>query len=188
MHKAVRARGVFFLSVFLLLMTMLLFQGCATEILNTKIDAAEKSLSQGTPAGNDLKAMNPEFPPSLAARHKIALIMDSIIRGEHAFGVMKTDLEEIRAKAFIPAYLKVEAGYLLTLIERMETLQKSAARTKEYAREGEELKKSLDQVKKENETLKKENEDIKKEVEMMSYKLKKLEQIHLESVKRRGKQ
>jgi predicted RNase H-like nuclease (RuvC/YqgF family) len=169
-------------------MTTLLFQGCATEILNTKIDAAEKSLSQGKPAGNDLKAMNPVLPPSLVARHKIALIMDSIIRGEYAFSAMKAELEEIRGKAFTPDYLRVEAGYLLALIERMETLQKSAARAKEYAREGEELKKSLDQAKKEIETLKKENEDIKKEVEMMSYKLKKLEQIHLESVKRRGKQ
>ena len=169
-------------------MTMLLFQGCATEILNTKIDTAEKSLSQGKASGEDLKSMNPVVPPSLVARHKIALIMDSIIKGEYAFSVMKSDLEEIRGKTFVPDYLKVEAGYLLTLIERMETLQKSAARAKEYARESEELKRSLEQAKKENEGLKKDLEDIKKEIEVLSYKLKKLEEIHLESVKRRGKQ
>ena len=169
-------------------MTMLLFQGCATEILSTKIDTAENNLSQGKASGEDLKSMNPLLPPSLVARHKIALIMDSIIKGEYAFSVMKTDLEEIRGKTFVPDYLKVEAGYLLTLIERMETLQKTAARAKEYAREGEELKRALEQAKKENEGLKKDLEDIKKEIEVLSYKLIKLEQIHLESVKRRGKQ
>jgi len=167
---------------------MLLFQGCATEILNTKIDTAENNLSQGKAAGEDLKSLNPVLPASLVARHKIALIMDSIIRGEYAFGVMKTDLEEIRGMAFVPDYLKVEAGYLLTLIERMEALQKSSARAKEHAREADELRKSLEQAKKEIEALRKENEDTKKEAEMMSYKLKKLEQIHIESVKRRGKQ
>jgi predicted RNase H-like nuclease (RuvC/YqgF family) len=169
-------------------MTMLLFQGCATEILGTKIDTAEKSLSLGKASGEDLKAMNPVLPPSLVARHKIALIMDSIIKGDYTYSVMKADLEEIRGKTFVPDYLKVEAGYLLTLIERMETLQKSAAKAKEYAKEIEELKRSLEQTKKENEGLKKDLEDIKKEIEVLSYKLKKLEEIHLESVKRRGKQ
>ncbi|HVN70710.1 MAG TPA: hypothetical protein VMU10_01700 [Desulfomonilia bacterium] len=132
--------------------------------------------------------MNPLLPPSIVARHKIAMIMDSIIKGEYAFGTMKTDLEEIRNKTFIPDYLKVEAGYLLTLIEKMETLHKTAVRAKEYAKDNEELKKNLEQTKRENETLKKENDDIKKEVELLTYKLKKLEQIHIETEKRRGKQ
>jgi hypothetical protein len=169
-------------------MIMLLFQGCQAEMLNTKIDAAEKTLSQGKPSSEDLKSMNPLLPPSLVARHKIALIMDSINKGDYAFSVMKADLEEIRGKAFVPDYLKVEAGYLMTLIERMETIQKSAARAKEYAKESEELRRGLEQARKENEGLKKDIEDIKKETELLSYKLKKLEQIHLESVKRRGKQ
>jgi len=188
MHKAARERGVFFLSAFLLLMIMLLFQGCATEILNTKLDTAEKNLSQGKASGEDLKSMNPLLPPTLNARHRIALIMESIIKGDYSYSAMKAELEDIRSKTFVHNYLKVEAGYLLILIERMETLQKSAARAKEYAREGEELKKSLEQAKKENEGLKKDLEDIKKEIEVLSYKLKKLEEIHLESVKRRGKQ
>jgi predicted RNase H-like nuclease (RuvC/YqgF family) len=182
------ARGVSFLSASLLLMTMLLFQGCATDILGKKIDSAEKNLSHGKASEENLKALEPVFPPSLVARHKIALIMDSIVKGEYAFGIMKTDLEEIRGQTLLPGYLKVEAGYLLELLERMETFQKSAAKAKEYAKESEELKRSLEQAKKEIETLKKENEDIKKEIELLSYKLNKLEQIHIESVKRRGKQ
>jgi len=169
-------------------MVTLLFQGCSAGILNTKIDVAEKSLSQGKAASEDLKSLDPLLSPSLVARHKIALVMDSIIRGENSFSVMKTDLEEIRGNSFLPDYLRVEAGYILTLIERMETFQKSTAKTREYARESEELRKSLSESKKEIEALKKENEDIKKEVDVLSYKLKKLEQIHLESVKRRGKQ
>ena len=169
-------------------MTMLLFQGCATEILGKKTDSAEKSLSYGKASEENLKTSEPVFPPSLVARHKIALIMDSIVRGEYAFSVMKTDLEEIRDQTLLPGYLKVEAGYLLVLLERMETFQKSAAKAKEYAKESEELKRSLEQARKEIETLKKENEDIKKEIDLLSYKLNKLEQIHLESVKRRGKQ
>jgi DNA repair ATPase RecN len=122
------------------------------------------------------------------ARHKIASIMDSIVKGEYAFGTMKAELEEIQGTTFAPDYLKIEAGYLLTLLERMETLQKSAAKAKEYAKEIEEQKRNVEVAKKELEALKKENEDIKKEIELLSYKLKKLEEIHIESVKRRGKQ
>jgi predicted RNase H-like nuclease (RuvC/YqgF family) len=159
------------------------------QLLNTKIDAAEKNLSHGKASGEDLKAMNPVLPLSLVARHKIALIMDSVVKGEYAYGIMKADLEEIRDAALMPDGLKVEAGYMLVLVEKMEALQKTAAaKVKECARESEEQRRNLEQSKKEIEVLKKENDDSKKEIEGLSYKLKKLEQIHLESVKRRGKQ
>jgi hypothetical protein len=148
--------------------------------------SAEDKLSHGGAIDETLKKETPPvLPPSVAARYKLALIMDTIIRGEASLPAAEAELKEIRDSVIIPGYLKVEAGYLLALIEKMEGIQKSvnvqAAKNKECTKEGEDLKKVVEQTKKEN-------EDIRKEIELLSYKLKKLEQIHIESVKRRGTQ
>ncbi|OQC18243.1 MAG: hypothetical protein BWX71_02865 [Deltaproteobacteria bacterium ADurb.Bin072] len=82
----------------------------------------------------------------------------------------------------------MEAGYLLTLVERMEGLDKTAPKAKEGAKDNDELKRNLDQARKELDEARKESEGLKKEVEDLSFKLKKLEEIHIESVKRRGTQ
>lgn len=162
-------------------MGMLIFQGCAKELLTTRIDAAENKLSQGKASEENLKEMSPLLPPSLVARHKLAIIMESIIRGDFSYSAVKAELTEIRNSAITPDYLSVEAGYLLTLIEKMEGLNKNASKAKECVKDNDELKRSLEQTRKEN-------EDLKKEVEDLNFKLKKLEEIHIDSVKRRGKQ
>lgn len=186
MYRAVWARAVFFLSAFLLLTTILILQGCATELFSMKLTAAEEKLSHGKASEENLKKEKaPILPPSVATRYRLAVIMDGLIRGENSLGTVQAELKRIRDDALTTHDLKVEAGYLLTLVEKMETLQKTAnaqtAKNKECAKEGDELKKAYDQ-------LKKENEDIKKEAELLSYKLKKLEQIHIETEKRRGTQ
>ncbi len=160
---------------------MLILQGCAKEFLSTRIDSAENKLSHGKVSEENLKEMNPLLPPSLVARHKMALVMESIVKGDFSYSAVKADLTEIRNSSFTPDYLSVEAGYLLILIEKMEGLSKAAARAKECAKESDEMKRGLDQVRKEN-------DDLKKEIEDLNFKLKKLEEIHIESVKRRGKQ
>jgi cell division protein FtsB len=164
---------------------MVLFQGCAKDLLSTRISAAEEKISRGKASEVNLKEMSPVLPPSLAARHKLALVMDSIARGDFTYAAVKADLLSIRDGALTPGHLSVEAGYLLTLVERLE---KSAARTRECSRDTDELKKDLDQSRRDAEALKKENEELKKEVELQVFKLKKLEEIHIDSVKRRGKQ
>lgn len=181
MRTAARARAVSFLSVFLVPLMMLFFQGCTKELLSTRISTAEDRLSHGKAVEEDLKAMNPVLPPSLVARHKLALVMESIQKNEYTFSTVKADLEEIRDNSLNPSYLRTEAGYLLTLVEKMETLHRSAAKAKELNKDNDELKRELEQARKEN-------EEFRKEIESLSYKLKKLEEIHIDSVKRRGKQ
>ncbi len=149
---------------------MMLFQGCAKDLLSTRIGAAEEKLARGKASEVNLKEMNPVLPPSLAARHRLALVMDAIVRGDFTYAAVKADLVSIRDGALTPGHLGVEAGYLLTLVEKMEK------------------KKELDQSRREAEALKKENDELKKEVELQVFKLKKLEEIHIDSVKRRGKQ
>lgn len=162
-------------------MGMLMSQGCARELLTTRIDAAEKQLSQGKAPEENLKEMNPLLPPSLVVRHKIALIVESILKGDFSYSAVKAELADIRNSSLTPGYLSVEAGYLLALIERMEVLSRTAGKAKECTKDNEELKRNLEQ-------LRKENEDLKKGIEDLNFKLKKLEEIHIESVKRRGNQ
>lgn len=162
-------------------MSMLFLQGCAKELLTTRIDTAEERLSRGRVSEENLREMKPVLPPALVARHKIAIVMESIIKGDFSYSMVKADLAEVRDGSLTPDYLSVEAGYILTLVEKMETLNKTSSRAKECAKEGDELKRELEQVRKES-------EDLRKEIETLTYKLKKLEEIHIESVKRRGKQ
>jgi hypothetical protein len=165
-------------------MTMLILQGCASDFFFSRLDSAENKITQGKPANDDLKKDSiPLLPPSVVARYKLALTMDSFVKSEASPGSIAQELKKIKEDPFTPSNQKIEAGYLLLLIERIETLQKSlnaqSSKGREYAKEGDELKKAYDQ-------LKKENDDIRKEVELLTFKLKKLEEIHIETEKRRG--
>lgn len=156
-------------------------QGCTRELLSTRIDAVEKALSHGKAPEEDLRGMSPVLPPSLVARHRLALAMESVVKGEFTYGTLKAELTEIRDSSLVPDYLRVEAGYLLTLVEKKEVLNRTASRAKDCAKENDDLKRSLEQSRKES-------EELRKEIEDLNFKLKKLEEIHIESVKRRGKQ
>jgi hypothetical protein len=163
---------------------MLILQGCATELLSNKLNTAENKLSHGKPADEDLKKGSaPVLPPSVAARYKLALIMDSFIKGESTPGAIGEELKKIREDSFTPYDQKIEAGYLIILIEKMEILQKSlnahAAKNRECSKESEELKKAYEQIRKDS-------DDLKKENDLLAYKLKKLEEIHIQTEKRRG--
>ncbi|MRS05040.1 hypothetical protein EG832_17770 [bacterium] len=163
---------------------MLFLQGCASEFFSTRLESAENKLTQGKPANEDLKKDSiPLLPPSVAARYKIALAMDSYVKGEASPGAIAQEFKKIKDDSFTPSNQKIEAGYLLLLMERIETLQKSlniqSSKGREYAKEGDELKKAYDQ-------LKKENDDARKELELLTFKLKKLEEIHIQTEKRRG--
>ena len=188
MHRASWGRAVSLVSASLALVCMMIFQGCAKELVTTKLDAAEHRLSQGKAPEESLRGMKPMLPPSLVARHRIALVMESMVKGDFSYATVKAVLTETRDSSFTPDYLRVEAGYLLTLVEKMEGLDKTASRAKECAKDNDELNRNLDQARKELDQARKESEGLKKEVEDLSFKLKKLEEIHIESVKRRGTQ
>ncbi|HOM27954.1 MAG TPA: hypothetical protein PLS81_00665 [Deltaproteobacteria bacterium] len=166
------------LSVFLALILAFL-EGCSALQSYMSIGEAEASLSQGKAPKQDLRELEKQATADVLARIRIAMIVESAVKGEVNYASAKAELKDIRDKAELPSYLRVEAGYLLVLVERMETLAKASSRARDLARENEELKKALDSSRKELEDLGKENEELR-------FKLKKLEEIHMESLRRRG--
>ena len=92
--------------------------GCTANLFLNKLGDAEENLSFGKPVQEDLHVTPPLMPPSVQARHTIAMAIDSLIKGDYIYKDIKVSLDTIRKDTFIPQYLKVEAGYLLVLIER----------------------------------------------------------------------
>jgi len=166
------------LSAFLAL-ALMLAEGCTTYNACRSISEAEGALSQGKAPGRSVREVEAGPVSSLEARQRLALVMESILRGDFSYGSVKSELADIRDKSQAPDHLKTEAGYMLVLVERMEGLSKVAARSRECARENEEIKKTL-------ETARKEQDDLKKQLEELRFKLKKLEEINIEALKRRG--
>ncbi len=170
MQRALWAREVFlpFLCLFFL---NLFLAGCSSNLFMGKMEAAEDSLSHGKPIRVDLSDIPLMVPPSVAARHKIALAIDSVIEGDYNYKELAGSLKEIRNDPYVPRYLKVEAGYILLVAEKME-----------HAR------RERDRILKKNEACEREREQMKAELEEMKYKLEKIEEIHIDIEKRRGKQ
>lgn len=136
-----------------------------------KMEAAEDELSHGKPISIGLDNIPFMVPPSVTARHKIALAIDSIIEGDYNYKKLSGSLKDIRNDPYVPRYLKVEAGYILVIAEKME-----------HARQ------DLDRLSKKNEACEREREQMKSELEELKYKLEKIEEIHIDIEKRRGKQ
>ncbi len=139
---------------------------------------AEEQLSYGKPIGDELETVPPMVPPSVTARQRIALAIDSIIDGTYKYKDIKRTLADIRQDPFIPRYLKVEAGYLLVLVEKMERMDQSQDKAA----------KKYDECARERTEMKKETETLKGEIEQLKYKLQKIEEIHIDIEKRRGQQ
>ncbi|HHO75708.1 MAG TPA: hypothetical protein ENN05_04685 [Deltaproteobacteria bacterium] len=136
-----------------------------------KMDAAEQELSHGKSMSIDLGDIPLMVPPSVIARHKIAIAVDSIIDGRFNYKKLSESLTEIRNDPYVPRYLKVEAGYVLVLMERIE-------------RAGDDL----ESMSKKNDACERAQEQMRGELEEMKYKLDKIEEIHIDSQKRRGMQ
>lgn len=143
------------------------------------MDAVEQSLSQGKAPKENIQEITTAPSPSLGARKRIAAVMETIVKGDFSYASAKAELADIRGDARVPPYLSVEAGYLLLLLERMEGLSRQASRSQQLQKEVEDARKAL-------ELERKEKEDARKELEELRFKLKKLEEIHIESLKRRG--
>ena len=177
MQKVLWAKGVFFPFLCLLFLN-LLPAGCSSNLFIGKMEAAEDELSHGKSISVDLDNIPLMVPPSVAARHKIALAIDSIIEGDYNYKKLLKSLRGIRNDPYVPRYLKVEAGYLLVLVEKVE-----------LARQGlDGLSKKNEECKRRQEQMKNKVEQMKGELEEMRYKLEKIEEIHIDSEKRRGMQ
>ena len=184
MQKVAWAKGVFLLFLFLLTLSLLL-SGCEANLYLGKMGVAEDKLSYGKPIGDELNDAPAIVPPSVTARRRIALAIDSILEGHYNYKDIKGTLIDIRQDPYIPRYLKVEAGYVLVLVEKIElerrvldeTANKYKASAKDLAETGEKYDRCLQ-----------ENVQMKGELKELKYKLQKIEEIHIDSEKRRGMQ
>ncbi|HPC47349.1 MAG TPA: hypothetical protein PLW83_04840 [Deltaproteobacteria bacterium] len=167
------------LSAFLALMTMMFVEGCSMYAASMKMGAVEQELSRGKVSREKVREIETGPSVTLGARKRLAVIVESVLKGDVSYGPVKADLEDIRDNPSVPPDLSVRAGYMLVLLERMEALSRQASRSGQIQKELEDLKRTLDQERKEK-------EELGKQLEEARFKLKKLEEIHMESLKRRG--
>lgn len=180
MQRALSARAAYFPLLCLLALGILL-GGCRADSFTSTLKHAEDDLSLGNRAGENLAEAPPLTPPAIAARHTIALVVDSILSGDYNAAQVCDTLTLVRKDPFIPRYLKVEAGYLLVLLGRLEEHRKL---NEEYSLEKEsrerQIRKNLE------EKYVAENERLRRELDELKYKLQKIEEIHISTEKKRG--
>lgn len=154
--------------------------GCAYLQRDLKLTSAEDDLSSGKQAGDKLKKQESTvLYPSVGARRTIAMAMDTIISekySEDEAGDIRRSLLRLRKDPLLPRDLKVEAGYVIVLFDRIETLRHQNKAV------GAQKDKGLIEA----DQLKAENDKLKKDLEELKYKLQKIEEIHIITEKKRG--
>lgn len=129
----------------------------------------------------DLSTTPVLIPPPVAARHTIAMAVDSLLSDKYDANEIRKTLTLMRKDPFIPRYLKVEAGYLLILLDKLEEQKKIANKNAaEKERVQREIKKEFE------ERYTAENDRLKQELDELRYKLQKIEEIHINTEKKRG--
>ncbi|HPD22113.1 MAG: hypothetical protein QM299_00045 [Pseudomonadota bacterium] len=129
----------------------------------------------------DLSTTPVLIPPPVAARHTIAMAIDSLLSDKYDANEIRKTLTLMRKDPFIPRYLKIEAGYLLILLEKLEEQKKIANKNAaEKERVQREIKKEFE------ERYTAENDRLKQELDELRYKLQKIEEIHINTEKKRG--
>ncbi|MEN6475178.1 MAG: hypothetical protein ABFD81_14275 [Syntrophaceae bacterium] len=178
MHRARSVRVVSFLSVCLLLLSTLL-AGCGA-LLTGKLQEAETSVSSGKPYKGNLGGYNTLASPDILARKKLALAMNTVVKGDIAFPEVKQTLKSIQKDPYTSAEIKVEAGYLFTLIEKLEARQRDLDHTRQRL---EKTLKDKDDMAGEKDAI---IASLTKERDDLAFKIKKLEEISTLTEKRRG--
>lgn len=177
MHRARSARAASFLSVCLLLLSTLL-PGCGA-LLTGKLQEAETSVSSGKPYKGTLGVNTALASPDILARKKLALAMNTVVKGDVAFPEVKQTLKSIQKDPYTSAELKVEAGYLFTLIEKLESRQRDLDHTRQR----------LDKTQKDKDDLARDKDatiaQLTRERDDLAFKIKKLEEISTLTEKRR---
>jgi hypothetical protein len=188
MRRAGLEKAACFISVFLLVLELIL-AGCA-PLLPEEIITAEDSVAAGEALKSTASLDIPIDHPDIAARKKIILIMNSIITEEYSTAETKAALMAIRNDPDVSRDLKVEAGYIISLVETIDARNKDIdflqSKNTKCLNEKAELAKAL---KEDERTLAQKEElisilaDEKKE---LKFKLNKLEEIIEKSERRRG--
>lgn len=144
-----------------------------------ELDRAEQDLSVGKPMGKQMRITPVLAHPAIAARHTIAAAVDTVLSDKYSDGEaqdIRRKLVALRKDPLVPHNLKIEAGYMLVLLERIESL-KNAGRISNQQKE---------KCMAESEKGMAENERLKKELEELQYKLRKIEEIHIHTEMKRG--
>lgn len=160
---------------------MVLLGGCAADLTTRELREAEDNLSYGKPMGEKMKSTPALISPTIAAKYTIALAMDFIIsdkNDDNEIQQIRKNLSSIRRNPLLPQYLKAEAGYIMVMLDKIEDLKRQN-RASSQQRE-----KCAD----ESGRLKEENERLKKDLEALQFKLQKIEEIHINTEKKRGVQ
>lgn len=142
---------------------MMSMSGCS-QVFDCRLADAERHVSAGQPLEQEFSGDRRLSSPSYRARLTLVEIMDGVLTGEYDPDRACSELETIRDDRFLPGMLRVEAGYLLVLIQQLVDEQQQCQ-----------------QLLQQQETCGRENRELR-------YKLEKLQEIYLHTEKRRGEQ
>lgn len=181
MRRAGLEKAACFISAFLLVLEIIL-TGCA-PLIPPEIMSAEDSLA----AGKGLKSISSLDividHPDIAARKKIILIVNSIINEDYSTSETKTALKAIQNDPDVSRDLKIEAGYIISMIETIDSRNKDIDHLQHKNSKCLNEKSDLDKAIKENEL---QIIELIKEKDDLDFKLGKLEEIYKKSERRRG--
>lgn len=188
MRRAGLEKAACFISVFLLVLEIIL-AGCA-PLLPPEIITAEDSIAAGQALKSTASLDIPIDHPDIAARKKIILIMNSIITEEYSTAQTKAELNSIRNDPDVSRDLKIEAGYIISMVDIIDSRNKDIEnlqnKNTKCLNEKSELVKAL----KEADWLLKQKEELIMilvgEKQELKFKLQKLEEIYTKSERRRG--
>jgi hypothetical protein len=188
MRRAGLEKAACFISAFLLVLEIIL-TGCA-PLIPPEIISAEDTLA----AGKGLKSTSSLDividHPDIEARKKIILIINSIITEEYSTTETKNALKAIQNDPDVSRDLKIEAGYITSMIEIIDSRNKDIDHLQHKYSKCLNEKSDSDKDLREADKAIKENElqiiELIKEKEDLEFKLGKLEEIYKKSERRRG--
>jgi len=140
-------------------------------MFTSPLDMAEQNVSTGKPYDGDFVAQESYTSSEMIARRKLVMVMKSLTGKEYAYGDLRAVLSSIASDPYTPQYLRVESGYLIILLDKLEN-----------------HKQQLSQVNGKYQACVEENKMVLKELEELNYKLKKLEEIYIDTEKKRVQQ
>lgn len=185
MHKARWARAVSFRFVCLLFLSTVL-TGCG-GLLTGQLSQAEDTVAAGKPFKGDTGVNDELAPPEVVARKKIALAMNILVKGDSSSAEAKQLLKSVQKDPYLEHEITVEAGYLLTLMDKLEARQKELEHQRQRL---DKCQKDKEDMGRDKEQLNKDKDEVIagliKERDDLAFKLKKLEEIYNLTEKRRG--
>jgi len=181
MPGAVLTKAALFISAFLLAFEIIL-TGCAPMVPPEILDAEDRIASGRTLDSTkslDLKLSAPD----MIARRKILLIVDSIINEEYSTAETKSALKGIQDDPEVSRDIKIDAGYLLSMVDKIDSRNKDIERLQNknsrLVGERNDAERALKDKDARIDELVTANEELQ-------FKLKKLEETYQKAEKRRG--